>query len=112
MTRLKLIVAGALLAGTFALYLPVLRFDFVDFDDNLYVTENSRVQQGLSVANVGWAFGGSHAAFWHPLAWLSHMLDCQIFGLNPAGHHFTALLLHAANALLLFFVLQRMTGVL
>ena len=94
---------------TLALYLPTVRHDFVQYDDQQYVTENPQVQAGLSVAGLRWAFG-FHAGNWHPLAWLSHMLDCQMFGAKSGGHHFTSLLLHAANTVLLFLVLQRLTG--
>ena len=94
---------------TLALYLPAVRHDFVQYDDQQYVTENQQVQAGLSVAGLRWAFG-FHAGNWHPLAWLSHMLDCQIYGANPAGHHLTSILLHSANAVLLFLALRRLTG--
>ena len=96
---------------TLALYLPAIRHDFIGYDDQQYVTENGRVQAGLTWHSVVWAFGG-HAGNWHPLAWLSHMLDCQLYGLKAAGHHLTNLLLHVANTLLLFLVMNRMTGAL
>jgi len=94
---------------TLLLYLPTLRHDFIQFDDQQYVTENPRVQTGLSIGGLRWAFG-FHAGNWHPLTWLSHMLDCQLYGLNPAGHHFTNLLLHAANTMLLFLGLRLLTS--
>jgi tetratricopeptide (TPR) repeat protein len=94
---------------TFALYLPTVRHEFIQFDDQQYVTENLHVQAGLSSSGIRWAFG-FHASNWHPLTWLSHMLDCQLYGLNPAGHHLTNLLLHTANTLLLFLALLRLTG--
>lgn len=94
---------------TLALYLPAVRHDFVQYDDQQYVTENPQVQAGLSVAGLRWAFG-FHAGNWHPLAWLSHMLDCQLYKANPAGHHLTSILLHTANAVLLFLVMRRLTG--
>jgi tetratricopeptide (TPR) repeat protein len=96
---------------TFALYLPSVRFDFLSFDDQQYVTENRHAQDGLSAKGLVWAFG-FHAGNWHPLTWLSHMLDCQLYGLHPAGHHLTNVLLHTANTVLLFLVLSRMTGAL
>ncbi|HWC59457.1 MAG TPA: hypothetical protein VHC44_07160, partial [Verrucomicrobiae bacterium] len=96
---------------TLALYLPSVGHDFVDYDDQQYVTENAHVTGGLTGKSVAWAFG-FHAGNWHPLTWLSHMLDCQIYGLNPAGHHFTNVLLHAANTMLLFLLLFQMTGAL
>jgi tetratricopeptide (TPR) repeat protein len=82
---------------------------FVNFDDGTYICNNSQVRNGLTWHGVAWAFTTTHANFWHPLTWLSHMLDCEIYGLNPAGHHLTNLLLHMANALLLFLVFHRMT---
>ena len=105
-----LIYAGLALV-TLAVYLPALYHGFVDYDDQQYVTENPRVQAGLTWSGLVWAFG-FHAGNWHPLAWLSHMLDCQLFGANAGGHHLTSVLLHLASTLLLFSVLQRMTGAL
>jgi len=91
-------------------YAPATGFPFVNFDDNEYVTDVPQVQQGLTWGSVMWAMTTLEAAFWHPLTWLSHILDYQLFGLNPAGHHLTSLLLHLANVLLLFGVLHQMTG--
>ena len=91
-------------------YAPVKDYPFINYDDNLYVTEAPQVQQGLGWDSVVWSMTAMEAANWHPLTWLSHMLDVQLFGLNPAGHHLTNLLLHMANMLLLFGVLQHMTG--
>src|SRR4051812_1366153 len=70
---------------TLFLFLPVLHFDFVKLDDADYITENPRVISGLTWENVKWAFTTGHASNWHPLTWLSHMLDCQVYGLKPAG---------------------------
>lgn len=95
---------------TLAVYLPVLRHDFVNFDDPLYVTANPRVQAGLTWDGFVWAWQANVASNWHPVTMLSHMLDCQIFGLNPKGHHLTSLLLHLASVWALFEVLRRMTG--
>jgi tetratricopeptide (TPR) repeat protein len=88
----------------------VVENGFVDYDDQLYVTQNDRVQAGLTWEGILRAFTAPQSANWHPLTMLSHMLDCQIFGLNPAGHHMTSLLLHAANTLLLFLFLREATG--
>jgi tetratricopeptide (TPR) repeat protein len=104
----RLIYAGLALV-TLAVYLPVLHFDFVEYDDQQYVTDNPRVQAGLTWAGFVWAFG-FHAGNWHPLAWLSHMLDVQLFAARAGGHHFTSVLLHTANTLLLFSFLKRATG--
>ncbi|MGB8889045.1 MAG: tetratricopeptide repeat protein [Candidatus Korobacteraceae bacterium] len=95
---------------TIALYYPVKSHPFVNYDDNVYVTENLQVQSGLSWDTVSWAFVSYDAGNWHPLTWLSHALDVQLYDMNPAGHHQTSLLLHLANAWLLFWVLQRATG--
>ena len=85
---------------------------FTNFDDNIYVTENPHVNTGFTLRNIQWAFKTFHAANWHPLTWISHMLDCQVFGLNPWGHHLINVLLHALNTALLFLLLKRMTGAL
>ena len=86
--------------------------DFVNFDDKTYVYGNPIVTSGLTLVGIKWAFTHSHALNWHPLTTISHMLDCQLFGLDPAGHHFTNVLLHTIAVLLLFFVLRQMTGML
>ena len=93
-------------------YWPATRCGFVDFDDSDYVTDNPQVQAGLTWGGVAWAFRTSHASNWHPLTWLSHMLDAQLYDLRPAGHHLTSLLFHLANTLLLFLLLSRVTGAL
>ena len=95
---------------TLAVFAPALTHDFLVYDDQVYVTENAHVQAGLTWQGVEWAFRSYAASNWHPVTWLSHMLDCQLYGLKPAGHHLTNVLLHAANTLLLFLVLSRMTG--
>ena len=84
----------------------------MNLDDNAYITGNRHVQSGLTLAGVTWAFTTTHASLWIPLTWLSHMLDCQLYGLNPSGHHLTNLVFHIASTLLLFLVLERMTGAL
>jgi tetratricopeptide (TPR) repeat protein len=100
----------ALMLGTLAVFWPVTGHGFITFDDPNYITANSHVQSGLNRANVVWAFENFEAGFWHPLTWLSIMLDCQLYGLHAGGHHLTSLVLHAVNAALLFLILQRMTG--
>lgn len=87
-----------------------LKHDFVNYDDLDYVTKNAQVSRGLSLEGFVWAFTHFHSANWHPITWLSHMVDCQIYGLDPWGHHFTGVIIHAANAILLFFLLRQMTG--
>ncbi len=103
-------VCLGLLLITAGLYGRMLQHDFITFDDPDYVTQNAQVQNGLSWRGVVWAFTTGHESNWHPLTWLSHQLDCQLFGVNPAGHHFTSLLLHLANTAFLFAALRRMTG--
>lgn len=97
-------------AVTVAVYWPALRNDFIDFDDDVYVTANMMVQQGLSLKGFLWSITTFHAANWHPLTWLSHMLDVELFGVNPSGHHATSLLIHAVNSMLLCALLHRLTG--
>jgi len=105
-----LIACLVLVAGTLAVYGRALGFDFVNYDDPFYVTDNAHVQAGLSRAGLSWALRATLAANWHPVTWLSHMLDCQVYGLRAGGHHLTSILLHAANSCLLFALLLRMTG--
>ncbi len=95
---------------TVTVYWPTLHNDFIDFDDDVYVTANMMVRQGLSFKGLLWAFGTFHGANWHPLTWLSHMLDVQLFGMNPMGHHAMSLFIHTLNSLLLCALLQRLTG--
>jgi tetratricopeptide (TPR) repeat protein len=106
--RLTLLICICLVGVTAAVFWPVGTHEFIVFDDDLYVTDNPSVYRGLTLPGVAWAFGATRAANWHPLTWLSHMLDCQVFGLNPAGHHLTGLFFHLAAAVLLFVVLNRM----
>lgn len=98
-----------LILGILAVYLP-LRLDFITYDDPDYVTSNPHVRAGVTWESVEWALGHTSSAEWHPLTILSHMIDCQFYGLNSRGHHFTNLLLHAANSLILLFLLWSMTG--
>src|SRR6266700_2979836 len=108
--REALLLCVLLFALVLWAFFPATGNGFVGFDDPEYVTANRRVQQGLTWENLEWAFCSSQAANWHPMTWLSHMLDCQLFGLAPWGHHLTSVLLHAANTMLAFVVLKRMTG--
>jgi hypothetical protein len=110
--RLKLIICLFLIVATTSVFWQVGSHDFVNYDDNQYITENQHVQAGLTWKGIAWAFTTTHASNWHPLTWMSHMLDCQLFGLKSAGHHFTSVLFHVANTLLLFLILNRMTGAL
>ena len=102
----------ALAAGTLALYWPATHDAFINFDDNAYVTDNPHVKAGVTWSGVVWAFKSGYAANWHPLTWISHMLDYQLFGLNPGAHHLMNVLFHIANTVLLFILLNYMTGAL
>lgn len=95
---------------TLLVYSPVARNQFVNFDDDRYITANTHVKAGLSWTTVTWAFRSTEQANWHPLTWLSHALDEQLFEMNPAGHHYVNLLWHACNVVLLFLLLQWATG--
>jgi len=104
------VLALALAAATVAIYSPILRHPFVNFDDQAYIVENGHVQAGLTLATLRWAATATEESNWHPLTWISHALDCELFGLNAAGHHGTSLAIHAVNAGLLFLLLKRATG--
>ena len=99
-----------LIACTLAVYWQVIDHDFLNFDDGQYVTDNAEVQSGLTLHGLQWAFTTTYTTNWHPLTWLSHMLDAELYGTNPAGHHVTGLLFHLLNTVLLFLLLKRLTG--
>ncbi len=99
-----------LVAVTFAVYLPVRHHGFIDYDDMPYVAGNPQVTAGLTWEGIRWAFTTGHAANWHPVTWLSHMTDCQLFGVNPGAHHLVSVGFHLLNVALLFWVLRLMTG--
>ena len=107
---LKFAICAALIAITWAVFGQTVGHDFVNFDDPIYVSENDHVRAGLSWQGVAWAFTHVHSHNWHPLTTMSHMLDCQLFGLKPGAHHFVNVLLHSATAALLFFLLAQFTG--
>jgi tetratricopeptide (TPR) repeat protein len=100
------IVCLLLAVVTLALYNPVNRHPFVNYDDDRYVVNNPHVRQGLTADTVAWALTSTEQANWHPLTWMSHALDCSLYRLNPVGHHFTSVLLHAVNVMLLFLLLM------
>ena len=108
--RPALILCFLLVAVTVGIFLPTGNHPFISFDDPGYVTENPRVRGGLTGENVGWAFSSTAMSNWHPLTWLSHMTDVQLFGLDPRGHHLTNVFFHVASTLLLFFLLSGITG--
>src|SRR5215813_8887294 len=107
-----LLVCLGLVAVTLAVFGQTLTHDFVNFDDHVYVYENPLIIRGLSAEGIIEAFTHTHARNWHPLTTLSHMLDCQMYGLNAGGHHFTNVILHTISVLLLFLVLRQMTDAL
>jgi cytochrome c-type biogenesis protein CcmH/NrfG len=104
-----LAICVALIAITFAVFGQTLRYGFVNYDDPAYVSENRQIQAGLSWQNIGWAFTHVHSHNWHPLTTISHMFDCQVFGLKPGAHHFVNVLLHSLSVVLLFLLLEQMT---
>ena len=104
------LLAVLLVLVTLAVYWPATRGGFIAYDDNLLVTENPQVQKGLTLEGMELAWFNPVNCLWHPLTVMSHMLDCQLFGLNPWGHHLTSVLLHGLNAGLVFALLQQMTG--
>ncbi len=106
-----LIYAGLALVAL-GVFWQVYNHDFINYDDPEYVAENEHVKEGLTRENIIWSFTTGRASNWHPVTWLSHMLDCQLFGTKAGWHHLTNLLLHIANILLLFIVLKKMTGAL
>jgi hypothetical protein len=105
-------VAVALALAVVLAYVPAFDGQFLEWDDDVYVTANPHIQGGLSAATVRAVFTTGHTGNWIPLTWLSHALDLELYGLHPRGHHATAVALHAANTVLLFVVLQTMTGAL
>ena len=104
------LLAVALVGTTCLAFSDLLKSQFVNYDDNVYVTENAHVLAGLSAETAAWAFSTSDGSNWHPLTWLSHLLDVTLYGLDAGKHHRTSLWLHEANALLLFLLLASMTG--
>ncbi len=104
-------LAGILLfILTAAVFLPAIHHDFLNYDDQLYITENTMVLKGITPEGVYWAFTNIDAGSYYPLTWLSHMIDSHLYGLNPGGHHFSSILLHSINTFLLFVLLRKMTG--
>jgi Tfp pilus assembly protein PilF len=108
----RMFVCLLLIVISFAVYFPVHHYPFTSYDDDVYVYKNQHVRSGITKRSVGWSFGfdDKDKTYWHPLTWLSHMLDVQLFGINPGRHHLTNLLFHMANTVLLFLVFSRMTA--
>ena len=107
--RRETLICVALSAIVLIGFWPVGHLGFILFDDHNYITENPNIQAGITVESVCWAFTSTYSSNWHPVTWLSHMLDCKLFGLNASGHHWMNLGFHIANTLLLFIVLRQMT---
>lgn len=105
-------VCVCLAVVTWVVFAQTLRYDFVNYDDPSYVYQNTRITSGINLANLAWAFTHIHSENWHPLTTITHMLDCQLHGLNAGWHHFTNVLLHCLAVVLLFVALERMTGAL
>lgn len=110
MSRKKIVVCLIIAVISLIAYWPVQDHDFINLDDDLYITGNQKVKAGLTLDGIAWAFSFNEKGYWQPLTWLSHMLDVELFGLNPAGHHLANLIIHIASALLLFWFLYRGTG--
>jgi Tfp pilus assembly protein PilF len=109
---LVILVYAGLVLATAAAYQPVCNNGFVNYDDDKYVIHNANIKNGLTLQSLYWAFTNQEASNWHPLTWISHILDYQFFQMNPLGHHLTNVLLHIINTLLLFYILQKTTGAL
>ena len=107
---LKILICLLLTAATLTVYWQVRGFDFITLDDRQYILDNYALRHGVSLEGIRWAFSSFYEANWHPLTWISHMLDVQIFGLKPGMHHLTNVVFHILNATLLFLVLDKMTG--
>ena len=105
-----LIVYVVLIVSTLAVFWQLSHYNFISLDDNVYVTENSYIQSGITLDGIRWAFTTTHAEFWHPLTWLSLMFDYQLYGLNAGGYHLTNIILHIMSTLLLFWLFNRITG--
>ncbi len=110
--RLPRLLYLLLIFATLAIFHQLPNYDFVNIDDDLFVYKNTQVLKGFTTETVIWAFTNFSPDYWRPLSWLSHMLDCELFGLRPGLHHLTNLLIHVANSVLLLFILRRMTGAL
>ena len=108
--RIDYFIALLLVLATLSVYYQINQYAFIHIDDNQYVYENRFVRQGLTLESISWAFTELHSVNWHPLTWLSHILDVTMFGVNSGPHHITNLFFHIANVLLLFCILKKMTG--
>jgi tetratricopeptide (TPR) repeat protein len=108
--KYKYLIIVFLIVATFVAFGRIVANDFINFDDDKYITENNNIKSGINPESIKWAFTSSHASNWHPLTWISHMLDWRLFGANAAGHHLVSLLLHIGSAILLFLFLNKTTS--
>jgi protein O-mannosyl-transferase len=108
--KYKYLIIVFLIVATFVAFGRIVANDFINFDDDKYITENNYIKSGINTESIKWAFTTSHASNWHPLTWISHMLDWRLFGANASGHHFVSLLLHVGSAILLFLFLNKTTS--
>ena len=107
----KKMIASLLLAiAVIAIYWPVTDHQFINFDDDLYVTDNTQVKNGLTTKGIKWAFQINDRGYWQPLTWISHMLDCELSGVNPGWHHFHNVMIHLVNSMLLFLLIYHLSG--
>ena len=109
--KILFVIAG-LTTAVLAVFWQVRGFEFVNYDDDKYVSKNEHILSGLTIENVAWVFTSEHCGNWHPITGLSHILDCEFFGANPGRHHLVSLMFHLVNTLLIFVILRRMTGAL
>lgn len=107
---LKLPIILILIALNLHIYWQVRNHEFIGLDDGVYVLNNYPVQKGLTKESITWAFSSFHSSNWHPLTWLSHIFDYQLYGANPKGHHLTNLLFHILNSVLLFLIFEQITS--
>lgn len=107
--KYKYLIIVLLIVFSSIAYGRILGNDFINYDDNKYITENNHVKEGINTKSIIWAFTATYFSYWHPLTWLSHMLDWSLFGANASGHHLISLLLHIGAVLFLFLFLNKTT---
>ena len=108
--RLIILFCLLLAVVTLLVFWQIRNNEFINFDDDVYITENRYVKRGFTLEGIIWAFQFNGIGYWQPLTWLAHMLDCQIYGLDPSGHHLTNLILHIVNSIFLFLIFNKITG--
>src|SRR4030042_1761497 len=107
--KYKYLIIIFLIVASFTAFGRIVANDFINFDDNVYITDNSHIKSSINIETIKWAFTTTYFSYWHPLTWLSHMLDWSLFGANAGGHHFISLLLHIGAVLFLFLFLNKTT---